>query len=129
MVIFLAKQSHDLSGWSHDLKMAAPIYGDLSKEESVLFVCDLQQKFKPVIQHFESVVEGANRLVSMQSRSILHSSLYQYVLYYIIIYDASSFLIHNNDFSIHTIPYHTEGKEGSSKTILKGCPWFQISQP
>ena len=62
--------------------MAAPIYGDLSKEESVLFVCDLQQKFKPVIQHFESVVEGANRLVSMQSRSSLHLRLYQYVLYY-----------------------------------------------
>lgn len=46
--------------------------GDLCKEESVLFVCDLQQKFKPAIQHFESVVEGTNRLVSIKHA---HASL------------------------------------------------------
>ena len=45
--------------------MAAPLkkLGNLAAESTVFFLCDMQEKFKPVIQFFSEVVEVAKRLV------------------------------------------------------------------
>lgn len=38
--------------------------GNIRLEETVFFLCDMQEKFRPAIKYFEEIVEVSKRLVS-----------------------------------------------------------------
>ncbi|XP_059079940.1 isochorismatase domain-containing protein 2-like isoform X2 [Tigriopus californicus] len=44
--------------------------GQLIPENSVLFVCDLQERFAPSILHFDTIVSNADRMIQMSQ--VLH---------------------------------------------------------
>lgn len=44
--------------------------GQLIPENSVLFVCDLQERFAPSILHFDAIVSNADRMI--QASQVLH---------------------------------------------------------
>jgi len=41
-----------------------PVKGDLKKQHCMFFMCDIQERFRPVILHFDSVIENARRLAT-----------------------------------------------------------------
>lgn len=45
--------------------VAARSLGKLKQQNVVLFVCDLQERFRPVITGFPAVVDTARRMVSV----------------------------------------------------------------
>ena len=38
-------------------------YGDLNLSQTVVFVCDIQERFRKAIKYFDQIAEVANRLV------------------------------------------------------------------
>lgn len=38
-------------------------YGHLPEKRTVFFLCDIQEKFRPALSHFEHILEAANKLV------------------------------------------------------------------
>lgn len=40
-------------------------FGNISPETAALFVCDMQERFKPAIKYFDDIAVVAKRLVSM----------------------------------------------------------------
>lgn len=56
-------------------KMAGARLGDLDIKTTVLFVCDIQEKFSPHIQYFDVIIEGAKRLVCMKLPSSYFSAM------------------------------------------------------
>ena len=41
-------------------------YGDLCLSQTVVFVCDIQERFRKAISFFPEISEVANRLVSLE---------------------------------------------------------------
>lgn len=39
-------------------------YGFLPQKQTVFLLCDLQEKFRPIISHFDEIAQSACRLVS-----------------------------------------------------------------
>ena len=40
-------------------------FGYLPAKQSVFLLCDLQEKFRPIVSYFKEVLHGASRLVSI----------------------------------------------------------------
>lgn len=38
-------------------------YGQLPEKRTAFFLCDIQEKFRPALSHFEQIVEAAKKLV------------------------------------------------------------------
>lgn len=47
---------------------AAARIGKLTPENTALFVCDIQERFRPLITGMPAVIDGAKRLVSAGSK-------------------------------------------------------------
>jgi hypothetical protein len=50
---------------SHLRKMSRSLikYGQLPEKGTAFFLCDIQEKFRPALSHFEQIVEAAKKLV------------------------------------------------------------------
>lgn len=42
-------------------------FGDIVAEETVFFMCDMQVKFVPVMQHFDDIITVTERLVRLKN--------------------------------------------------------------
>lgn len=40
-------------------------FGSLDPSKTVFFMCDIQEKFKPAMLHFNEIVQSASKLVSI----------------------------------------------------------------
>lgn len=38
-------------------------YGQLPEKRTAFFLCDIQEKFRPALSHFEQILEAAKKLV------------------------------------------------------------------
>jgi hypothetical protein len=38
-------------------------YGQLPEKRTAFFLCDIQEKFRPALSHFDQIVEAAKKLV------------------------------------------------------------------
>lgn len=47
---------------SHSLKL-----GNVKPENAIFFLCDIQEKFRPVIKYFKEILEIAEKLVCLYS--------------------------------------------------------------
>jgi hypothetical protein len=54
-----------LKGISQLRKMSRSLikYGQLLEKRTAFFLCDIQEKFRPALSHFEQIVEAAKKLV------------------------------------------------------------------
>ena len=43
--------------------MAARKFGKISLKNTALFICDMQEKFRPTIQYYPQIINVANRLL------------------------------------------------------------------
>ena len=51
---------------SASIKMAQPKkLGDIKTNQTVFFLCDMQERFRPAIKYFDDIVEVAKRLVNV----------------------------------------------------------------
>ena len=46
----------------HQFKMAQRVT-PLSREKSILLLCDMQEKFRPAIKYFPQIIETSNKLL------------------------------------------------------------------
>lgn len=74
---------------SEDVEMASNLlkFGFLPAKQSVFLLCDVQEKFRPLISHFEEIVQSASRLVSKSS--YLNSPFELKVVLFVFISDKS----------------------------------------
>jgi isochorismate hydrolase len=48
--------------FSQEVKMAQRVI-PLSREKSILLLCDMQEKFRPTIKYFPQIIETSNKLL------------------------------------------------------------------
>lgn len=70
------------------LKMASQSLklGNIKPENAIFFLCDIQEKFRPVIKYFKEILEIAEKLVCLYSLTFIASVLLKITYMYTFIY-------------------------------------------
>lgn len=53
--------------------------GNIKPENAIFFMCDIQEKFRPVIKYFKEILEIAEKLVCLYSLASVTLTLYSTV--------------------------------------------------